>query len=72
MPGQRIANAVAALFVTGSMATGQPMPVQTPSQGPVSAPESFVEILSGPGGSEGSIVLASVNCGCGCSSHKPN
>ena len=65
MPGQRIANAAAALLATGSMVIGQPLPAQTVS--PPSA-ESFVEILTEPG-DNGYNILPSTNCGCGCKPH---
>jgi len=66
MPGQRIANAAAALLATGSMVIGQPLPAQTVS--PPSA-ESFVEILTGPEDTNGYTILPSTNCGCGCKPH---
>jgi hypothetical protein len=66
MPGQRIANAAAALFATGSMVIGQPLPAQSPAYEAAPASESFVEILTGPE-SNGYTILPSTNCGCGCS-----
>jgi len=70
MPGQRIANAAAALLATGSMVIGQPLPAQTAS--PTSSPtsESFVEILTGPGMTDGFTTLPSTNCGCKCSNEQ--
>lgn len=65
MPGQRIANAAAAILATGSMVIGQPLPAQA---APPSA-ESFVEILTEPGDNNGYTILPSTNCGCGCKPH---
>ncbi|HZM79609.1 MAG TPA: hypothetical protein VFC19_28080 [Candidatus Limnocylindrales bacterium] len=62
MPGQRIANAAAALLATGSMVIGQPITAQAASP----SSESFVEILTGPGDTNGYNILPSTNCGCGC------
>ena len=66
MPGQRIANAAAALLATGSMVIGQPLPVQSPSLETAPASESFMEILTGPGVTNGYTILPATNCGCGC------
>jgi hypothetical protein len=71
MPGQRIANAAAALFVTGSMAIGQPLPAQATELEAAPAAESFVEILTGPGATDGFTILPATNCGCGCTPNKP-
>lgn len=71
MPGQRIANAAAALFVTGSMAIGNPLPAQSPSLEAAPATESFMEILAGPEVTSGYTILPATNCGCGCVPKNP-
>jgi hypothetical protein len=62
MPGQRIANAAAALLATGSMVIGSPLPAQAAAP----STESFVEVLTEPGEGNGYTTLPSTNCGCGC------
>lgn len=72
MPGQRIANAAAALLATGSIVLGSPLPAQSAAPSASPSAESFVEILTGPGETaNGYTTLPSTNCGCGCSSQKP-
>jgi len=67
MPGQRIANAAAALLASGSIVLGQPLPAQSSPPEPVAASASFVEVLMAPGNSPDYVTLPSTNCGCRCS-----